>query len=195
MAKRALECFESQTWPKKELILVSSGDMSDLGRPFIRAPTGITIGELRNIAMDAAHGDAVATWDDDDISSPERLTSQVARLIEYSNAEACLLARVQLAWPARHRFGVSGRRSARGWEPTMVAWRAAVPKYQPLVRGSDTAVVKSMRTVTLDEPSLYTYVFHGDNIWSADHFEEIFQSGELLSSDDLRTLKIEKALG
>jgi glycosyltransferase involved in cell wall biosynthesis len=196
MARRAIACFESQNYSNKELVIVSAGDVSALDRPFVRAPSSFTIGDLRNTAMDAARGGVVATWDDDDLSAPTRLASQVATLIKnLPEANACLLTRTHLAWPARHRYGVSGKRSLRGWEPTMVAWRYAVPKYEPLVRGSDAIVVKSMKTVTLDEPSLYTYVFHGENVWDAQHFEEIFQSGELFSSDDPRSVSIQKALG
>ena len=89
MVKRAIECFNSQTYPNKELILVTDerniyldvleslagGDIK-----LVKAPRGSVIGKLRNISVDNASGEYIATWDDDDISFENRLTRDLLRM-------------------------------------------------------------------------------------------------------------------
>lgn len=68
MAERARRCFESQTYPNKELI-VHEDDGS-----------GKTIGALRNEANAKAGGEIIVHWDSDDWSHRERIDEQVTLL-------------------------------------------------------------------------------------------------------------------
>jgi hypothetical protein len=184
MARRAIECFCKQLYPFTELVVVSAGDVSALGVPFHQVPDpGISLGELRNVALARATGDLVAIWDDDDLSTPERLSVQVKHLLVNPDADACLLSRVYFA--SRGRLGIAGEQP-RGWEPTLVAWKEELPAYQPLDRGEDTALIANLYVTTIDEPALYTYVFHGENTCGSEHFENIFRQAVLFSEGDAR---------
>lgn len=197
MATRAIRAFKEQDYQHKSLIVVSSDDVfPSLGIPFVKAPAGITIGELRNLGLNYARfvkSDLVATWDDDDVSAPGRLSAQVKELLTYQEAEACLLSNMLLAWPDRKLYGITQTRK-QGWEPTMMAWLHAMPKYQHLPRGSDSALLRQMLVVGCEARDLYTYVFHGGNIWPPKHFQRMFDEGETFGADDPRVASIRKSL-
>lgn len=83
----ALRAFEAQTHPAKELVVVNDGPAAlTSGDPRVQvvnlppSPDGVrrwTLGEKRNVGVRFARGEWVATWDDDDISLPDRLAAQV----------------------------------------------------------------------------------------------------------------------
>lgn len=84
--KKALEYFQAQTYPNKELVVVDDGkdSVEDLcaGVPetqCVRVPPQ-TVGSKRNVACQVATGSLIAHWDDDDWQSPNRLVLQVAEL-------------------------------------------------------------------------------------------------------------------
>lgn len=83
---KAIACYQAQTYPNRELLIVADGaDVRDLipNDPSIRLlqiEEGIRIGEKRNFGCDRAAGEIIATWDDDDFSAPDRLADQVQRL-------------------------------------------------------------------------------------------------------------------
>src|ERR1700722_6580583 len=88
-AKRSIDDFCHQTLPNKNLILVISGGVESvqnalcdyvrsLGRDDIRIfipPGKLNLGQLRNFSLEAATGDIVCQWDDDDLHHPKRLES------------------------------------------------------------------------------------------------------------------------
>ena len=55
-----------------------------------REPQGQTLGELRNASVEAARGDIVCQWDDDDRYHPRRLELQFAAM-RVENSEFCFL--------------------------------------------------------------------------------------------------------
>lgn len=85
---KAIECFLAQTYRNRELVIVADGDeaVTDLipNDPRIRLMvTGLdrkVVGVKRNIACEAARGEMIAHWDDDDFSAPARLVEQMAVL-------------------------------------------------------------------------------------------------------------------
>ena len=195
LAARAIECFLAQSYPNKELIVIDSSESDRLQQgidaicyppiklhrmPGCRQP----LGELRNIAVRQSAGKFVCQWDDDDLCDPDRLTVQMGAITALS-ADACFLARQQLWWPTRHIFAVSIRRI---WEGTMVCARDQMPLYPPLRRGEDTALAfhvwRTARVVMLDEPRLYTYVFHGANTFGEAHFARHFAAATQQSTGD-----------
>lgn len=174
LAERAIECFIAQSYPNRELVVIDGSESDQLkqGVEAIRIrkiklhrepPAGRSIGELRNLAVERAAGTYVCVWDDDDLYDPDRLSIQMSAITTL-NADACFLARLQLWWPARRILAYSFRRT---WEGTMVCAKDKMPRYPPLHRGEDPPVAyrlwRSHRVVMLDEPRLYTYVFHGTN--------------------------------
>lgn len=79
----ALRSYRAQQYPSKELILINDGaplasraedihvvNLPDRGRRY-------TIGEKRNAGIRCSNGEFIATWDDDDMSMPHRLTEQI----------------------------------------------------------------------------------------------------------------------
>ncbi len=85
----ALDNFLSQDYPVKELIVVDDGteNVADLFEDldqvkYIRIPRKISIGEKRNIAVEAAAGEYIAHWDDDDWYAADRLSHQMQPLLD-----------------------------------------------------------------------------------------------------------------
>src|SRR5262245_57789486 len=84
LARRAIACFQAQTWANKELVIVDDGDEDyapvlapyrrDLHIVYHRLPPdpARTLGAARNISLELASGDYCAQWDDDEWYHPER---------------------------------------------------------------------------------------------------------------------------
>ena len=186
LAKRAIGCFQRQSWKNKELVIIDD-DRDDglaqwvqaLGDVQIRLlkldPDNRRLGSLRNLAVEAAKSDYVCQWDDDDLYDPLRLQWQMAALQSLA-ADVCFLQRWQLWWPQKQRLAISRNRV---WEGSMLSRKAVLPTYPELARSEDTEVVASLmqqqRVALLDQPTLYTYVIHGHNTFDAEHFEPHWQ--------------------
>jgi hypothetical protein len=173
-ARWAIECFRNQSYANRELVIVTAnaeGDLRDyiaeIQDPRIRFagvfPAGTTLGGLRNLAVDNARGELLATWEDDDLSGADRLAAQVTALVT-TGAEASFLDRVTLWWPAHREIAVSSR---YGWETTMVARRRAVPRYREIQRGEGRDAMERMELqhsiALLDDPNLYVCSVTGAN--------------------------------
>ncbi|MHB8836768.1 MAG: glycosyltransferase [Candidatus Methylomirabilia bacterium] len=186
LARRSIRCFLRQEYPACELVIVEDGaDRSleqwvrELAEPRIkhlRLPDDrLALGQLRNRAVEAAAGELVAQWDDDDLSHPQRLALQVAVLAD-SGAEAALLERQIIWWPERRRLAVSSRRT---WEGSFLARKAILAPYPPRRHGEDTPVVEALlrerRVALLDAPWLFVYCCHGGNTFSAAHWQNLWK--------------------
>jgi glycosyltransferase involved in cell wall biosynthesis len=203
---RAVTCFQRQSYPDRELIVVNDADdgtkeyvasLRDERIRYLRPERDdLRLGELRNVALVHARGTYVAQWDDDDWHHPDRLTAQLM-MLEQEEADVCLLRRWTLAWPDRNLFLRSKRRP---WEGTMVARREKLPAYEAVTHGEDSVLVEECRkrkqkVCLLDQPDLYLYVVHGRNTYPLDHFaNNIFNThtGELSAeevADALRKLE------
>lgn len=86
---RAIRCFESQTYPNKQLLLLDNGvskyplsGQHPLVSVAYTSRDGKTLGALRNMANTmASHAELIATWDSDDWRHPESLTEMIAHLV------------------------------------------------------------------------------------------------------------------
>jgi hypothetical protein len=90
--------IRSQDWVDKELITVLHGDGFDLGEverlnatldfpvTVVEAPKHWTLGDCYNAAIDAATGDYITKWDDDDYYGEHHITD-LALAHRYSNAD------------------------------------------------------------------------------------------------------------
>ncbi|MCB0201420.1 MAG: glycosyltransferase family 2 protein, partial [Anaerolineae bacterium] len=74
-----LWCFDRQRWPRRELVIVDSsaepftaGERDDVR--VLSAPSGMGVAAKRNLALEAAQGDIITWFDDDDWQHPDRLT-------------------------------------------------------------------------------------------------------------------------
>lgn len=191
-AEHAIACYQKQTYPDRELVIVSATPDSEVAAlvaaiddPTIRfiqtAPA--SLGELRNISVAHATGDLLCQWDDDDLSAPDRIALMAAAL-GGSEAMACFLGTVTLWWPQQRRLAASG---ARIWENTMLVRREALPIYPALDLCEDTGVGEMIRAhhriTLLAAPESYAYVYHGDNAWNAGHFGELFDAARITVAD------------
>jgi len=90
-AAQALECFLSQTYPEKELVIVD--DMDDVSFPVppkypnvshVILRDRLAIPQKRNHGVRISTGELIANFDSDDWSAPTRLAEQV-KLLEESH--------------------------------------------------------------------------------------------------------------
>jgi glycosyltransferase involved in cell wall biosynthesis len=154
----------------------------------VRADAGLSLGTLRNLAVDSARGDYICQWDDDDRYHPQRLALQWDALCADS-ADFCFLVD-QLHWfPARGEMYWDDW-SREGFpldvvQGTMLARRAALPRYPDIARGEDTALFHDILRSGAPIARLrgagwcYVYVFHGGNVFSEAHHVAISRAKSL----------------
>jgi glycosyltransferase involved in cell wall biosynthesis len=198
LAKEAILSFAAQSYPQKELVVVSDGGArfrraleryaTALGLARVRfvdaGPERLTLGRLRNISLEAAAGDIVCQWDDDDYSHPERLRLQAEELFR-DGAGACFFTdhlqfveeQNALCWVDWTLDGsVSGTdQLAPG---TMMMRRDIAVRYPedgPDARhGEDSVLLASLWRATTVAPlrgagHLYLYRYHGRNTFAREH--------------------------
>lgn len=174
---QAVAQFLAQDYPDRELIVVDDGEdaISDLLPAdsrirSIRLDRRATIGAKRNIACEAAGGDVIVHWDDDDWMADWRLTYQVNALANQS-ADVCGLSRLYFydapsrgAW--RYTYPPGGNPWVAGGT---LCYRKSVWRAQPfadLDEGEDTRWVWALRgvkIVALDDPGFYIVRIHAGN--------------------------------
>lgn len=92
---QAIKYFLRQDYPHKELIILDDGtdNISDLvpDLPEIKYMTlsqKLTVGEKRNLAIEASHGEIILHWDDDDWMHPCRISYQVENMLRVNASVA-----------------------------------------------------------------------------------------------------------
>jgi glycosyltransferase involved in cell wall biosynthesis len=85
MAREALACWQAQTYPWRELVVVDDRDCPSfpegLNLPGVQyhvMDRRMSVGSKRNIACSRAAGEVLMSWDSDDWCAPERMESQIA---------------------------------------------------------------------------------------------------------------------
>lgn len=141
-ARQAVEAFMRQTYPFRQLVVVNA-----TGQPLITAPQDNireiaapeadrrAVGRLRNLAADAADGEWLALWDDDDYHHPDRLLHQLAARRE---GHAGLLA-YQIRFDIR-RCAAFLYHDPAGI-PATVLWPKTVARFPDLALCEDRAFV------------------------------------------------------
>lgn len=89
-APLAVDCFQAQTYPHKELLILDDEDEPSFPADWI-PPQGINrnvetirfnIPQKLNKLCAAARGDVICRFDDDDWSAPDRIETQLSRLMD-----------------------------------------------------------------------------------------------------------------
>ena len=184
IVKNAIDCFNDQTYVNKELILIT-----DEKNPYLNAlkmfvvdniklfiaPHGSTMGVLRNMSLDNANGEYIATWDDDDISSKHRIQTQYNAL-EESKKKVCYLEKVLVNDKVSNRKGIS--QPGRFIDPTMLALKSSFPRYNdeanyPIIEDLPIRkhYTKQNEVIFINKPNLYTYVIHENNTCEYGHLK------------------------
>ncbi|HKS08903.1 MAG TPA: glycosyltransferase [Pyrinomonadaceae bacterium] len=202
LAKRAICSFATQSYQNRELIIVTDGKESfrqaleryvaALGIERVRfvyaGPKRSTLGKLRNISLDAAQGDIVCQWDDDDYSHPERLVVQTGHMMRNS-ASACLMTdhlhyiegERLLCW-IDWTVGGTSKGSAQLAPGTILMFRDKRFQYpedgQFARQGEDAVfleqVYKTVPVAHLEGAGhLYLYTYHGRNTFPRGHHYHI----------------------
>lgn len=184
-AQWAIDCYRAQTYPTRELVIVSAQPdsevealMEEIGDPTIRffPARPQSLGELRNLCAAHAEGEILCQWDDDDLSAPDRL-ALMAAVLGQSQSRATVLRRVTLWQPRSRRIGPS---APRLWENTLMVLRGAMPAYPAIDISEDTAVAEMIashnRVTMIDAPDRYCYVGHDRNSCGPAHFDMLFDA-------------------
>jgi glycosyltransferase involved in cell wall biosynthesis len=206
LLKEAINCFCKQTYPNRELVIVTDGTprylqaiddyirwlgRSDIRVVYVNEP-GQTLGALRNISLDAARGAVVCQWDDDDLNHPERLERQFNHM-KAAHADACCFTdQLQFFFQARALYWSDWRTGdTQGVEQlipgTLMTYRDTHFRYpetdQFASAGEDSVLLEQIaasRTVTpfQDAGYLNVYSYHGRNVFPELHHRRIaVQSG------------------
>ena len=88
---QAIKYFLRQDYPHKELIILDDGtdpirdlvpDIPEI--QYMALPSKLTVGENRNLAVEASRGEIILHWDDDDWMHPCRIRYQVEHMLRAS---------------------------------------------------------------------------------------------------------------
>ncbi len=202
LLKEAIGCYLAQTYPHKELVLVTGSDaryraavqryLRTLHRDDIRLTScdvpDARLGYLRNISLDEARGDLICQWDDDDLYHPERLRLQYEAMAR-DGAGACFLTDfLQFYEDTREMYWLDWAifRSMGEERPmlpgSMLATMDRRFHYPDEGReaevGEDNVVRDQVfqhhRPVGLGGRGyLYIYRFHGRNVWPRHHHRSL----------------------
>jgi glycosyltransferase involved in cell wall biosynthesis len=186
---RAVACFQAQSYPNKELIIVYESNNTHTGA-YIRqlsAPDvithevdislGLTLGDLRNMSIGLSRGEYFCQWDDDDWYHQDRLACQMDLLLKSGKPAAMLVF-----WTVYDAKSNCTYRSAlRPWEGSILCKKSIIKgalKYSSWKKGEDNYLMKKLMKRKLIYPvvmpNLYIYVYHGNNTFDHKHFSKIF---------------------
>ena len=201
--QRAIGCFQAQSYRNRELLILYEDDdcptreyvagISDPGISKIEVPGSpkLTLGRLRNLAIEKCHGEYFCQWDDDDWFHQKRVEFQM-RVIQESRMPASIMMHWLVYEMMEGQAYVSNRRP---WEGSILCKKSLIGeeiKYDDLVKGEDTNLIKRLFSRSLIfpiiMPKLYIYVYHGENTWEYQHWKPIFEAGTRLSVSSSRLI-------
>lgn len=185
LMKRAVQCFQNQTYGNKELVIIDDGKQ-DLDGLLTALPSHEvsyvklenkpenTLGKLRNRSLEEASGDFLVQWDDDDWYHPERIKIQVNKLME--GYDACCLSGSLMHLdeePYMHNPYIGYL--PKGIPGSIMHRADSDIRYPHTRRAEDTVYLdKWMERRYLQLPDQYSHLFircyHGSNTWEKDHF-------------------------
>ena len=193
LLKQTLADYCRQRHPRREMVVVADVAepaaaaplrqvLEGFGRADLRLvlpPAKLSLGALRNLSWQAARGEVVCQWDDDDRHHPERLAKQWSALRD-SGLGACYLEQFMQFFPAeRLLYRVNFRPSPdRVAVNTLMALRTLPQRYPEAgpdaALGEDAALFAAIRAdggfhTLAEEPCLFVYVSHGANTWHQGH--------------------------
>ncbi len=199
--KRSLESYGNQTYPNRDLVIVGAdvGKIQEyvntLGRSdvqVVHAPEGLDLASRRNVGLDAASGEVICQWDDDDVSHPERISGQLRAMAEAKARASILGEALQYFEQSGELFWVRYRPELGGLTGTVMFRNAKDLRYQSgHARGEDSLFLLNINdriSIIQNIPYLYVYSIHGTNSFPVEHYRQFTQSaasaGDLLARRD-----------
>ncbi|HWU89495.1 MAG TPA: glycosyltransferase, partial [Kofleriaceae bacterium] len=183
---QSIRYFDAQDWPAgdRELVIVyeDEGDLPALPERadvrLVRIARGRSIGEKRNAGTQAARGDLVVQWDDDDYHGPDRVRRQIAPLLD-GTADITGLRGLLFFEPASWTFwrtspALHARMFVEDVAGGTLAYRRAVwerlAPYPPTSLREDAdflvaAMRRGARLARVPAGESYVYLRHGRNTW------------------------------
>lgn len=189
--RKAIELFQAQTWPNKELLIMDDGAVGSVpaGLPsnvrHIRIPKYTWVTEKHRQAFELVQGDLVATWDDDDWYSHERLAVQASKILD-GQADATGFHVKLIVTVPEGRFWKWNRKTLDGWarrktddeipfhDGTAMFRRSLLDGIPAEVRrGTQIGLLKAMRDrgarlVELPNDGAFAYIRHSGVGWNFD---------------------------
>jgi glycosyltransferase involved in cell wall biosynthesis len=178
VASKAIDYFKRQSYPNRELIVMDDGTdaIEDLLPPdprirYIRMPHRRTMGAKHNLCCEAAAGEIIVHWDDDDWMSDSRLDYQVTALMKRTERSINGLSRLFFLDPV----------APRAWEyiysqglPSWIAggtfcYRKSLwqhHRFEDISEGADTRFIWSLQGAeieALEDNSFYVATVHPRN--------------------------------
>lgn len=175
---QAVAYFLRQEYGPAELIVVDDGadavaDLlpADPRLRYLRLPQRRSVGAKRNLACEAAAGEIVVHWDDDDWSAPRRLRYQVEELLR-QGADICGLSAVNYYDPWRRQaWQYVYPPHAQAWVAgNTLCYRKDYWRRNPFADidvGEDTRFVQArlaQRLAVLPDASIFVAVIHAHNV-------------------------------
>jgi glycosyltransferase involved in cell wall biosynthesis len=190
----ALACFQSQTYPSKELVVVDDGldPVGDLlsglrDVHYVRVPRRMTIGAKRNLGCREGRGEIIAQWDDDDWYAPNRLMQQVAPIMAGTADMTGLANRFMLEVPSGRFWTLADELHRRMFVGdlhggTLVYRKSLLAegiKYPEINLAEDASLIQQAtrrrkRVVRLENAEQFVYLRHSRNAWK-------FEVGQFLN--------------
>jgi hypothetical protein len=189
---QAVRNIRRQDYPAIELVVVDDGsepvvDLLDElpTTTYLRLDRRQTIGHKRNLACDAAAGQILIQWDDDDWYGPQRVSRQVAEIVA-GNADATGIGvNLLLDVPSMQIWSTRERQAADpifGPVESLAGGTTAVRKdiwrdvngYPDSSNGEDIGFLQRVtdaggRILAISNQGSYVYVRHGRNSWRFDY--------------------------
>jgi glycosyltransferase involved in cell wall biosynthesis len=204
--KRAIDCFNNQTYANKELVVVYGEADSDTAEYLksriglnikcvvVPATTVLTLGERRNLSIQASNGDYFCQWDDDDWYHDQRLEIQMGEAIR-NGKDASILVYYLLYNAVTNKAFFS---SVGPWPSTILCKKSLIDgqvNYPSINKREDKEFVlrlyETKSVFPVIKPILYIYVYHGSNTWDEAHFNTFFLKSQPLPdtvSDTVRRI-------
>jgi len=194
---QAIKYFLRQDYPNKELIIVDDGSEpaddlvpADPRIRYIRLCERRSIGAKRNLACDAAMGEIVVCWDDDDWYGAQRIAYQVAPMLA-GHAEVTGLDQGLLLYlPSGQFWACTPRLHSRMFAQGVVSGTLAFPKtlwgrqvrFPNASLAEDAALQRDLvhhgaRLRKLPNEGAFIYIRHDANSWR-------FVPGEFIERND-----------
>ncbi|MCP4132624.1 MAG: glycosyltransferase family 2 protein [bacterium] len=195
--KRAIRCFCDQSYPNKELVIVTEGavaykkkihdHVTDLNRMDIRLEfldgSDYNLGKVRNISVACANGDLICQWDDDDLFHPLRLEIQINDMIQKKCQVSFLTDQLQYFQDTHEMFWLNWNSAQcdmlRLIPGTLIMYKDSRFSYpetgENAVKGEDSGLLEQIYNHNIPIARLggfgylYVYTFHNENTFDYDH--------------------------